>query len=113
VLALQLILGSILYLRSNGSANKPAGHNPAAIAIANYAHLCQSEIVEPLRRANDGTLTGEQALKLIETARPVIQRHTWSEIANRLTSLQDADGKLHQSDTAALLDELSTGLLSF
>lgn len=86
--------------------------NPAHAAILHYAQLCDSEIVEPLRTANDGTLTGEAALKLIETARPVIQRHTWSDLAEQLTALQDADGNLPQAETAAFLDTVSTGLRS-
>lgn len=86
--------------------------NPAHAAILHYAALCDSEIVEPLRTANDGTLTGEAALKLIETARPVIQRHTWSDLADQLTALQDKDGQLPQAETAAFLDSVSTGLRS-
>lgn len=86
--------------------------NPAHAAILQYAALCDSDIVEPLRAANTGHLTGEAALKLIETARPVIQRHTWTGLADQLTALQDKDGNLPQKETAAFLDQVSTGLRS-
>lgn len=110
VLALQFCFYLIITLRS---PSRSARTNPAAIAVQHYAQLCDSEIVAKLRAANDGTLTGEQALRIIETARPVIQQHTWTDLANRLTSLQDQHGLLHQADTAAFLDEMSAGLLSF
>lgn len=87
--------------------------NDAAIAVRNYAHLCDSEIVSALRARNDGKLTGEQALDIIQKARPAIHRAAWLRIAERLTALQSEAGTFDQAELNRFLDEMHSGLSSF
>ena len=87
--------------------------NDAADAVRNYAHLCDSEIVSALRARNDGNLTGEQALEVIQQARPAIHRAAWLRIAERLTALQSEAGTFDQAELDRFLDEMHLGLSSF
>jgi hypothetical protein len=87
--------------------------NDAAIAVRTYAHLCDSEIVAALRARNNGQLTGEQAIEIIQQARPVIHRAAWQRLADRLTALQTDDGLMRQAELNHFLDEMHSGLSSF
>lgn len=87
--------------------------NPAAQAIRDYASLCHSEIVEPLRRRNDGTLTGEDIAQQIESASGAIRRRTWSTLAEQATQLQADDGTIPQDQLDDFLSTLSAGLTSY
>lgn len=60
-----------------------------------HSQLLISEIIVPLRKANDGTLTNEQALAIWKNSLPIIQRHTLSPLTDRMTDLQaiGPDGK--------------------
>ena len=80
--------------------------------IRRYARLCDSEACQALARANDGDMTGEEAVKILEQARPKIQQGAWQVAAERFTALQDADGKIDQAAAAALISELSNGFRS-
>lgn len=103
--------------------------NPAAQAVRNYAALIDSEIVETLharlaeKESLGERLTGEEALKIIETARPVIAKHAFSPLAQSLTDLQSIDdpltkdvvepsGEFHSATLGPFLDEVSRGLRS-
>lgn len=87
--------------------------NDAAIAVRTYAHLCDSEIVAALRARNNGQLTGEQAIEIIQQARPAIHRAAWKRLADRLTALQTDDGLVRQAELNHFLDEMHSGLSSF
>lgn len=88
----------------------------AAHVARHHSQLLISEIIVPLRRANDGKMTNEQALQVWKTALPVIQHHTLSPMTDRMTQLQvlDKDGKpTGQMDRDALarcLDEWEAAL---
>lgn len=85
-------------------------------AVHRHSQLLISEIIQPLRAANNGTLTNEQTLATVKTAHPVIDRHTWSPLADRLTQLQavDKDGKptglMDQQALARFLDDCEAGI---
>lgn len=112
VLVLLIALAVSVGLVARHSAGRLV-ENDAAIAVRNYAHLCDSEIVSALRARNDGTLTGEQALDIIQKARPAIHRAAWLRIAERLTALQSEAGTFDQAELDRFLDEMHSGLSSF
>jgi hypothetical protein len=112
VLVLLIVLSVSIGLVARYSAGLLV-ENEAAIAVRNYAHLCDSEIVSALRARNDGKLTGEQALDIIQKARPAIHRAAWLRIAERLTALQSEAGTFDQAELNRFLDEMHSGLSSF
>lgn len=112
VLVLLIALAVSIGLVARHSAGRVI-ENDAAIAVRNYAHLCDSEIVSALRARNDGKLTGEQALDIIQKARPAIHRAAWLRIAERLTALQSEAGTFDQAELNRFLDEMHSGLSSF
>jgi len=92
----------------------------AQTAVKQHSALMISEIIQPVRMANTGDLTGEQVLKIIQTAHPVIDRSTWSPLADRITELQHPDttpdgkphplaGRMNQQQLDAFLDEVEAG----
>ena len=86
-------------------------------AVRHHSQLLISEIIAPLRKQNDGTLTAEAALQLIKDAHPVIDRHTWSPLADRLTNLQTIDpatqqptGLLDREGLSRFLNDCEAGI---
>jgi hypothetical protein len=81
------------------------------MVINSYIDLVCSEVLDKLTAANDGDLTGEQALHIIRVSTPIIQENTWKPLTDRLTSLQ-ADGVFDQQKLQAAIDETRKGLQS-
>lgn len=92
----------------------------ARTAVRQHSALMISEIIQPVRMANTGELTGEQVLKIIQDAHPVIDRNTWSPLADRITDLQHPDttpdgkphplaGRMNQQQLDAFLDQVEAG----
>lgn len=86
-------------------------------AVRHHSQLLISEIIAPLQKQNDGTLTAEAALQLIKDAHPVIDRHTWSPLADRLTDLQTIDpatqqptGLLDREGLSRFLNDCEAGI---
>lgn len=110
VLLIVLAISAVLVVRHSPGLKTD---NDAAIAVRSYAHLCDSEIVAALRARNNGQLTGEQAIEIIQQARPAIHRAAWKRLADRLTALQTDDGLVRQAELNHFLDEMHSGLSSF
>lgn len=72
-----------------------------------YPELVETELVDKLIYANDGTLTTQELIETVEAAAPIIQKHTWTPIADLATSLQDANGVY--SEEGVGLDGKPTG----
>lgn len=91
----------------------PGSPDPATerMVINSYIDLVCSEVLDKLTAANDGDLTGEQALHIIRVSTPIIQENTWKPLTDRLTSLQ-ADGVFDQQKLQAAIDETRKGLQS-
>jgi hypothetical protein len=119
VLAAILALAAVAYrFRDKIPVPAPASADTqlARNAVHRHSQLLISEIIQPLRAANDGKLTGEQTLATLKTAHPVIDRHTWSPLADRLTQLQTVDkdgqptGLMDQQALARFLDDCEAGI---
>ena len=91
----------------------PGSQEPATerMVINSYIDLVCSEVLDKLTAANDGDLTGEQALHIIKVSTPIIQENTWKPLTDRLTSLQ-ADGVFDQKKLQAAIDDTRKGLQS-
>jgi hypothetical protein len=91
-----------------GSSPDPATER---MVINNYIDLVCSEVLDKLAAANDGDLTGEQAMHVIKVSIPIIQEQTWQPLTDRLTSLQ-TEGVFDQKKLQAAIDETRKGLQS-
>jgi hypothetical protein len=78
-------------------------------AMGNYASLCDSEILDKLAAANDGDLTGVEALAILEQSRPVVQKHTWKPLADEMTALQ-TDGVFRRDEFAEFINQVKRGI---
>jgi hypothetical protein len=116
VLVAILALAAVAYRFRDKIPVPAADTQLARDAVHRHSQLLISEIIQPLRAANDGKLTNEQTLATVKTAHPVIDRHTWSPLADRLTQLQavDKDGKptglMDQQALARFLDDCEAGI---
>lgn len=90
--------------------SKPEPHAERRI-INDYVDAVCEHVLDKLAAANDGDLTGEQALKIIETSIPIVQKHTWKPVTDKLTGLQ-VDGVFDQEKLAKAIDETREGLQS-
>jgi hypothetical protein len=81
----------------------------ASEVIPNYRSLVKTEVIAKLRVANDGDLTSEEVKTIIQQSIPVIQKHTWSPLTDRLTKLQ-VEGVMKKAELDAALDAVERGL---
>lgn len=90
--------------------SKPEPHAERKI-VNDYVDAVCEHVLDKLAAANDGDLTGEQALKIIETSIPIVQKHTWKPVTDKLTGLQ-VDGVFDQEKLAEAIAETREGLQS-
>lgn len=120
IIILAIVLAAVAYRYRDQIPRPSIAESPDTIlardAVTHHSQLLISEIIEPLRKLNDGTLKNDACLDLLKTAHPVIDRHTWTPLANRLRELQSRDaqgqptGLMDQSALARFLDDCEAGI---